>query len=379
MTASDKPDWTTALFRDDSGVNTTITCSIYAGFPSNPGSSGTATDISQLELQFTGIIDQYTIKLLADEVTFECRSLGAPLTSNKITTTLLNGKTTDFIQAQCNRFGIGYNIQTPYAPLSMQTILQDELIAGAQNIVVWDLMLRCAVWDDCDCWVDSSGVLNYVAPFNINRNALDIEWGRDLTDAQITHSPQFSKNIQVEVRAATSKIRTSAVTRYTANADGSVSQNNYSTTSTTQPIYGTTQVLTQTISSNGTVINKLSNVSGGTGKETGTFELAQRLWRQISMHEYAITISLPATKAKIPKSSYTWITSLIRFHGCPYSAVNSTNAGYLASTNSATNTSTAFSPGQGYWPRQITHSFDTEKGWTFDIVAVNHTLPQAAA
>jgi hypothetical protein len=280
----------------------------------------------------------------------------------------------------------------------MNQVLQDELIAGVHNIVIWDLMVGCAVHDDVDVWVDSQGILNYVAPYIISRTALDIEWGRDLIDCWITHSPQFSKNIQVEVRSATVKTKQSIVSRITQNADGTQTVNQYSKTSFNQPVYGTTQIINTTYTSTGTVTQTVSNTSGGSAKDTTGYEtestiekyifvlkgltqqqcasLAAALWRQISMHEYSVTLVLPATKAKLSNLS---ISSLARLHGVPYSAVNSQNSQFISNLNGTLpSTDNAFSLGQGFWPRSIQHDFSTSRGWTWTLTCVNHTPPAAS-
>lgn len=399
LTASNTDDWSVLIGAGQVNPDQPIYASIYAGFPNQPPATS-ATDLSQLKLRFAGIVDLYSIAMKADRVTFSLRSLAAPMTSDKISIPFTNQTTVQFVQSMAARYGLSTNILLANQPLTIQKVLQDEFIAGTHNVVIWDLLLQCAIWDDVDVWVDRSGVLNYAAPYLVNRLPLDIQYGRDLEDLEITHAPQFSKNIKVEVRSYNKTIKQS--TRYsTQNAFGGVvSTQGVSRTVVSSPVFGSNQTAstsfdeqgnsttTLTTKTGGSVNSGLSGFASESGKENYLFfvpglapaealDLSKKLWRQISMHEYVVTLSLPGTKAKFDSID---ITALIRLHGTPYAKVNSSNAAYYKQLNNPASISS--NPNNsvqgGYWPRSVKESFDTSSGLKWSIAAVNHTLPAGA-
>jgi hypothetical protein len=364
---SNGPDWTQAIYRGSDAGNSEqpVYVKIYAG-------------MVQPILRFWGIVDIYSGRLTAtpdgDAITFSCRSFAAPLISTKITTPFSGptSTTTQFIQQQAARFGLNTQILLAGAPLTMQQVLGNEFSTGVHNVEIWRLMLQCAVQDDVDIWVDGN-TLWYAAPSLISRVTADMKWGRDIETLDFSHATQFSKNIRVEVRSYTKRIKQSSYVRYETGANGKgVITSEGSRTVTSTPVFGTTQSITNTISNTGTQTVTSSNTTGGSssgsagvpaaesGKELYTFyvknktqqqcfDLAKKFWRQISQHEFSITLNFPVTAKKLPVIGKT---SLIRLHGTPFAYLNST-----------------------YWPRRITETFDPESGWNWSIVAINHEGP----
>ncbi|MDE2470088.1 MAG: hypothetical protein KGL35_15425 [Bradyrhizobium sp.] len=377
------PDWTLSIQRAQElgNANQPVVVELWAGFPSNP-SALSASSLSGLVLRFRGIVDAYSVKLYANTTTFTCRSLAAPLASTQITTPFPRQDTmttTAFLQAQCNRFGL--QLATPKlaaAPNLMIDVLGGEFISGVRNWYIWALMVQCAQLDNVDIWVDRTGTLHYEAATLVTRARVPFTWGRDCTEIEGTHSPQYSKNVQVQVHSWTKRTRTTSATRATTGTDGSLVLTSYTRQVTSTPIFGTTQSLTTSISSNGTVTTGLSSSSGGsssgstgysssatdTGKERYYFfpqnktkdqclAMAQAIWYQISEHEYSITIDAPVTPDKLPLVD---VTANIALAGHPMQLFNK----------------------DLYFPREIDESFDAIQGFGWRISAVNHQLPQGA-
>lgn len=373
------PDWTQLIYRgDDAGnANQPVYIKIYAGFPSDLSNVTTA----QLQLRFYGVVDQYTIDRKTDTTTFQCRSLAAPLVSNTITIGLKGGPgvntTTAFIQQMAAQYNLQVNIDPSIVPGTITDVLAQNFVAGIHNVKIWDLILQCAQYDDCAVWVDELGVLWYYTPTGLARNQVALSWGTNLSGLQITHSPQYSKNVLVEARANTKKIKTSIVYRVESNpnGNGTTTTPSYQTVNETQPIFGTNQSTSTSTNATGAQTTRTSTVTGGTytgiaaapaaysGKERYVFNLkggnwtpsmvaayAQKMWRQISEHEYSVTFSLPVT------------TNL-------FGQINS---------QSQFNLKTGFQKADGaYWPRRIREKFDPKAGgWAFTIDAVNHEFAQ---
>lgn len=362
------PDWTTAIYRGDDAGNgdQPVYVKIYA---SPTGKAET--------LRFWGVVDIYNGVLSAtpegDIITFACRSFAAPLISTKITTPFAgeNSTTVQFIEQQAARFGLNTNILLAGAPLTMKAVLGNEFDTGVHNVGIWELMLKCAVQDDVDIWVDEN-TLNYATASLIPRITADIKWGRDIKTLPFSHATQFSKNIRVEVRSYTKRIKQSSFVRYQTGPNGNgVITSSGSRTVTSTPIFGTTSSISTSISNTGASQTTVSTASGGgasgaagvpaaeSGKELYKFyvknktpaqcaDLAKKWWRQISQHEFGITINMPVTEKKLPVISKT---SLIRLHGTPFSKLNTT-----------------------YWPRRITESYGAD-GWNWSIDAINHEGP----
>lgn len=372
---SNGPDWTEAIYRGDDAGNASqpVYVKIFAS------TTGTAPI-----LRFWGIVDIYSGVLSStpegDIITFSCRSLGAPLITTKITTPFAgeNSTTVQFIEDQAARFGLAAQIvlRAGKQPLTMKQVLGNEFDTGVHNVAIWRLMLQCAVQDDVDIWVDQN-TLWYAAPDAIQRQTIDMKWGRDLKTIRFSHATQFSKNIRVEVRSYKKRIKQSSYVRYATGigGDGVVTSMGARTVTST-PIFGTTQSITQSISSTGATQVALSSVSGGpssgsagvpaseSGKELYTFypqnktpaecvDLAQKYWRQISQHEFSVLLELPVTTANLQLMGKT---ALINLNGTPFWKLNST-----------------------YWPRRIAESFSPTDGWNWSIDAINHEGPNGEA
>lgn len=377
------PDWTMTLLRDDSLGNADVPVTLEVWV--DPQATGSYVQ------RFVGIVDSYDADFASDITTFNCRSKAAPLTSNKITTPFGTASgvtdqstTVAFVSQQAARFGLipKITLAPGQQPGTLLQVLGSEFVTGVRNWVIWDLILQCALYDDVDAWVDRSGVLHYEAASFVTRTPLQYVWGENIKALTGTHSPQFSKNVRVVVRSYVSRTVTATTTRVTNNPGGGTITQTSSRQATGSPVFGTTEVVTTTRDSNGNKSVTTRSVSGGPSNPGATSfasesglerypiyvpnaspqeceEIAQRKWRDISMHEYTIKLTVPVTLAALPVMD---VTALIQLFGTPYAAFNM-SAG----------------PAYGqYWPRQIREVFDVEQGWVWDIDAVNHTLPNGA-
>ncbi len=335
-------------------------------------------------------MDTYSSELENNITMFTCRSLAFPLTSTKIVTPFPREEsvtTIAWIAQQAKRFGLKMappKLANP--PVLMIDVLGSEFITGVRGWFIWDLMLQCAQIDDVDLWVDRTGTLHYEAASLVGnpdgqRAKVYYQWGMNCKGLTSTHSPQFSKNVRVQVHSWTPRTRTASVTRVQTNPDGGITTNSYTRTVTSTPIFGTTSSITTSISSNGTVTTSEGTTggggaSGGTGieNESGVEKyiyfvrnktlaqceaMAQQIWRQISMHEYTIKVIAPATPADLKNMD---VDAKIILTGHPMSQFN-------LDTNGAQ---------RGYWPREITEYFDPKAGFFWEIDAVSHELPQGA-
>lgn len=375
------PDWSMTLLRDASigNANKPVEIEIFA----DPMGQGNYVQ------RFSGLVDYYEPILdESNEYTeFYFRSKAAKLTSDKITTPFGSSSgltdqstTVAFIQQQAAAYGLTpiINLAPGQQPGTMLQVLGSEFVTGVRNWVKWQLMLQCAQFDDVDIWVDRRGNLNYQAAAFIERNVIQYVWGENVKSLRLRHSPQFSKNIRVEVRSYTPRTVTSTTTRVTTALDGGIDIEQSSRIATGSPIFGTTSVVTTSINSNGDQSVTGRNVTGGAsssgftnfategGQERYIFyiknatptvcnDTAQRLWRQISMHEYGAQIVAPVTEQSLAVMD---VTALVQLYGAPMAAFN-------------------YQPGYGqYWPRTIRETFDTTEGWFWEIDGVNHELPQ---
>jgi hypothetical protein len=374
------PDWTVQLFRSFSNADQPVYVSIYAGFAS-PGD----TTNKNLQLRFSGIVDTYTMHLDMSNfsVEFNCRSLAAPLIDHKITTPLgsstkgsNNIRTVDFIAQQVSRFGM----PTPKINIAeagtLQDVLGHEFVTGVKNWIIWNLILQCAIYDDADVWVDKHGVLHYESPQFVDRskNKIYYSWGKTIAIADATHAVQYNKNIQVEVRSYSKRTKYASMSRTSSVKGGGTKTVNSTKITTSSPVFGTTTNVNTSTSSTGQTTTTVTSTTGGaassvtgyaseSGKEIYVYfvknkttqqcnNLAQGLWRQISMHEYQVEMTVPITPDALPLMD---IISLITIENSPFSKLN-----------------------QAYWPRKIKESFSTTGGWVWEIGMVNHELPQGA-
>lgn len=395
------PDFTVELFRGPSGAAPNFTqltpsaiqslladssqydtspvyVEIYAGFPGNDAVS--ASLVQRRFRRFLGVVDTYSPVFHDGVVTFACRSLAQPLVDDKLQGYRQNQLTTDFVKEQAAAAGLTPFVNINGAATSLLEVLGYENLGGPNlNAAIyglhpWDLILKCAQFDDADAWVVDDE-LHYEAPSLVKRNTIALKYGRDWRDLDGAHSPLFAKNIQVEVRTYQKRTKLSITTRVSSAPGGGsiVEQKVKNVTSSIVP--GTDQTLSTYTDPNGAVISSLNSSTGGkftgaggtgskeTGKERYVYyvknvspatanKLANALWRQLSMHEYSIHGVVPMTNATLTNLS---ITSLIQLDGTPYQFFNSK-----------------------YWPRQIDEEFDVQLGWTLAISAVNHQPPAGA-
>ncbi|HEY1680966.1 MAG TPA: hypothetical protein VGF98_04970 [Candidatus Tumulicola sp.] len=368
------PDWTLSIKRTEKNAGTPVLIEIWAGEPVNP-SAFRATNLAGLTKRFSGIVDLYSVQFDDNKTTFSCRSMAYPLTTNKIVFPFPreNSVTTvAFIQQQCKRFGI--RMAPPNLvgdPVLMIDVFGAEFISGVQDWYIWDVILQCAQTDDVDVWVDRTGTLRYEAASRVKRTKIPLVWGEDIHAIDGTHAPQFSKTVRVTVRSYTKRTRTASISRVTTNADGGTDVSAYSRRVTSAPIFGTTSSLVTSIGKNGDVTTSLQTVSGGaasgsTGVEGDSNiehyliplknatramcqDQAQKIWRQISMHEYALKIDVPVTLKNLAAMD---VTALLEISGLPMALFNTQ-----------------------VWPRQIIERLSPKSGWQWEIDTVNHTLP----
>ena len=392
LSIADNPDFTVLLFRGDassSGTNivsgagdyTPVYVQIYQGYPSNP----TPLDISQLTQTFTGVVDQYSVTIDTESglVTFAMRSLASVLVDNKITMLNASMTTVQFVQSVCSLYGLQCDTSNVIGtPLTLQEVLGDSLIGGSsfQSAVygmhIWDLILKCAEFDDVDVWEDSrTGKLWYAAPSLIQRTTVQYQLGKNIEKFSGVHSPQFSKNIRVEVRTFQQRTKVSTTVRVESDGQGGATVTASSRTVTSSPVFGTPNIVSTNISSNGTTTTTSGSTTGGSFSgvgQTGATEsnkeryifyvknisqaaankLALAKLRQISMHEYSTTITTAVTQDTLQAVT---ITALIDLSGVPYTFFN-----------------------DQYWPRKITTTMSPEVGWKRTIEQVNHTPPMGS-
>jgi hypothetical protein len=83
----------------------------------------------------------------------------------------------------------------------------------------------------------------------------------------------------------------------------------------------------------------------------GCIDRAHKLYRQIVLHQYQVSIGMPITVDLFSDMS---VTALLDVSGTPYGLVNTK-----------------------YWPRQIREYMNTDEGGYWEIDATNTTPPQA--
>jgi len=387
------PDFTQELFRGDSPLvpsdtsgiaitdNTPVYIQIYAGFPSSLASE---TDTSQLVLLWYGTVDQYSAMFHADRVTFACRSFAAPLVANRITRISMSETSVAFLQYEATRIGMNFVPILPpgYSPITIQQVLGQEFIGGANFASalygkrIWDLGIQCAMFDNVDLWVDKDTVY-YAATNLIPRQTIALSYGRDIeVDGGLTgtHSPQFSKNVQVELHTYQPRTRMSRSVHIASTPDGGYSVTPQSREVTSQPIFGTPDLVTTATSGDGTVTVTTTSSTGGafssktgiaseSGKERYIYfvpnqnqaalnNLGQSIWRSISQHEYAIDFEIAVTPELLAQLN---ITSKVKLSDVPYRYFNDV-----------------------YFSRTMRLRMSPLEGLRASFQAVNHLLPQGA-
>lgn len=366
----------------DSDTNP-VKVKILGGWPSGPAPTS-PTDTSGLQQIYLGLLSQYDPDFAPRTVAMTCRSLASPMVDEKIQTIQTGMTTTDFIENVCAQFGLTPVFKLINAPLTVQEVLGAMYVGGANfaatvhGMRIWDLILQCAQFDNVDVWEDQ-GYLYYAAPSLISRPTIDLMYGRDIAKDGLSgsHALMFSKDAQVEVRTYQPRISQSFAVRWVTNGDGSVSVTKVTSTTTGSPVWGTPNIVTQRISSNGTTTTSstTSRTTSGGGFSSGftsqgTEATKQRYlyvlknaspaaanayatakWRQISQREYTVQMKFPLTQAKgiIP------LTALLRLHNVPYVNFNS-----------------------DYYPSKITLSGGKDEAFMYSIDAINHVLAQGA-
>ena len=366
--------------RDPDGA---VIVKVYIGFPNAP--SVGSLSINQLHRRHWGIVDSYKPNALADEVTVSTRGMGALLELTKHTNLSLNELTTSYVKTAAALVGLQADIQllSGAVPYHLSDVYADDLVVGYHNQRIFDTLINCAEVDDVDCWV-SDNVLHYRDASTVKRNVLTLTYGKDVMNFEGSHSPQFNKNIKVDVQTYNPRVRYAHTSRTTISADGTISSTSKTTQTTSQAIFGTTGVLATATSQSSTGASSTStssSVSTGGSFTTGSTSIptyssaehytirkygwtpqmaddyAKKLALQLSRNEYTATFHLSPTSQDFPLLT---IESWIHFNGYPYTAFNtSPKVPY-------------------YWPRRITTKFDMDSGLTMEIDALNHRLSKQA-
>lgn len=384
------PDFSVDLFRGDQTYSPTgpiaisndapVYIELFAGPVSNPVAG--STSIAGLTSIFFGIVDLYTAQFSENKVQFSVRSLGAPLVDDKITRISQSETTVQFVQAAAAQYGLQAVTGIIGAPLTIQEILAREYIGGYNfaaslyGMKYWDLIIQCCLFEDVDAWVDQ-GTLYFIAPSLVKRNTVQLEYGRDFAFASGfvgTHAPQFNKNIEVRVHTYQRKTKLSTSIAVGSLPGGGTYVQPNSHTVSSNPEFGTNEVVSTNTAADGTVTQTTSSSSGGKftgggspGSESGkeiyniwipnlspaaSTKRALAEWRQISQHEYQVDMVVPVTTALFGKITRT---SLLQVSGCPYLNFDGL-----------------------YYPRQITMSASAGQAFRYRIKTVSHVLPSGA-
>jgi hypothetical protein len=377
------PDWTNQLFRGTFGAqsnNSPVYIELWAGFPQNPGAAPSSAGLSQ---RFFGVLDEYD----PDDLTsteFHCRSIASPLTTDRITTSVQNMTTVQFIKKICAAYNIPVVVDPELTnPFTLEQIYSGDYLVGLHNLVKWDVLLRSSWFDDVDVWEDG-GVLYYVHPWNVATvvpnlsKILNLKYGQDVKGFKGNHAPQYSRNIRVTTFSYSPKVRVS-VGHIVQSVLGGVSVSDVIKTSTATPNFGVNGGTTTTYQNDGTTSVSHWSSFGGSAQgsnapisessleeyriplpyglsATECQQIALRIWRQISQHEYSGDFELAVTPDNLP---YLNIESRFILAGYGMSFFNTE-----------------------YWPRTLDESFemaeensDTAEGWTVKSHAINHQLP----
>jgi hypothetical protein len=358
---------------------TAVTGEIFVGTEPPGWNPSGQPSIDGLTRVYYGLVAQYDPKFAGDRVQFQLRSLASPLVDEKIQQLATNVKTVDFIARVCAQFGLQFQAQLGSAPITVQEVLGEMYVGGADfsatihGMRIWDLILQCATFDNVDVWEDQ-GTVYYANPAVIERPLVQLAYGQDLTfvsDDGLTgsHALMFAKDVQVEVRSGQPRVSSSNAVRIVTNADASVSITSVNKITTGNPQWGTPNIVTTTYSPSGEVIST-KQVTGGkfsTGYTSqGKESTAQRYifplrnaspaacnayaisqWRKISQEEYTVQMRIPLTEAVgiIP------VTALLNVSNVPYSKFNTQ-----------------------YYPRTLALSGGSERAFMFEIGAVSHVL-----
>lgn len=354
---------------------------ILAGFPPTSANNGMRPSLAGLLLRFSGVLDQYSAQFEGDAVTFQARSLAAPLTTERIQAPFAGSSitTVQFVAAMAKKYNLGVNIFPGIKPLTMQSVLANELQAGVHTYPIWDLILQAAVQDDVDVWVDAYGVLWYYPSDQIPRTNVSLVWLRDLAQLSMTHGLQFMRNVEVRVHSYLTKTKYASSSR-AFSVDGITIQTEATTRLVkSTPIWGTNSSVSSSTNAQGVTTTTASTTSGGktegtlsapgnySGKQIYDFwvkgkgndqckDLAKKFYRQILLHEYQVSMRVPVTRklfsqkntaAKSPASvSKVGIQCAITLSNSPYAKINTS-----------------------LWPRQIREQLSPTEGFYWEIDA----------
>lgn len=351
---------------------------IYAGYPRTQSSAYTEPSLNGLSLRFSGIIDSYRADCDNNIVTFNGRSLGAPLTTQKIQTPFSGPSitTVEWITEIATAYGLNVNIFAGIKPLTMQQVLGHELQTGIHTYPIWNLILQCAVQDDVDVWVDATGTLWYYPSESIPRLDLDVAYQRDLYALILDHGIQMMRNIEVHVFSYVPKVRMSTGARSFLVGGQTFTVQSAQRLAVSNPVFGTTESVTSSTNAQGVTSTNFTTTGGGAteGSVTGPAnysgkqiyevwlknktqkeceDYARKYFRQILLHEYQATFKMPVTRGKLQLRNSAGqavnnfgIASRINLSGAPYAKFN-----------------------DALWPRQISESFAPGELWEWSVVA----------
>lgn len=386
LTYANNPDWTQQLFISE-GETSPVYIEIWAGFPTNPSDQPSTSGLMR---RFYGILDKYDPEDMS-QTTFYCRSIAAPLTTDRITTQVQNLTTVQFVKQLAAPYGIPVVIDPALTnPFTLAKVYAQEYVVGLKNLVKWDVLQRASIFDDTDVWEDD-GVLYYVHPWNVtsvmaaqksragqNFNDCSLEYGTNVESFEPSHSPQFSRTIRVHVGSYSAKTRVSVNTSV-QSVVGGITVKQTVKTSTATPQWGTNGGSSTTYYDNGKISYGQWSASGGSASgsnapiaesgledydfffpnltDTECQALTQTIWRQISQHEYQGEIKLVVTPKLLP---YLNIENRFLMNGYGMHFFN-----------------------VKYWPRTLDETFDgpgepgsTEAGgWVVSMHALSHTPP----
>lgn len=356
--------------------------SVYAGFPTNPR-PGRFT-YADLTLRFAGIVDVFNVTAEDNKLVVPCRSNGALLADTKTTTRWQNVTTTKVVQQIASEHGLTAVIQLrsgqQAAPIGL--VWQRNFILATRDIYEWDVIVASSLIDDVRVWIDGT-TLYYVAPADVPDQRLYVQWNKDLMTLGGQHSPQFSKNIEVEVRSWTPIERNSTRAIISTDSSGNVKASSRTVNATSQPIFGTRTIETSefVVGSDGTVRQESGSATttGGAASTGLTTEASASLkeryiehvtnmtrqqaidyalakWRQISAHTFNINFKRMMTPDVLKLTNRNTIYCV---QNAPWASLN-----------------------LPYHVLRIMETFGVaqnaggqSEGWTFEIDGVNH-VPQ---
>lgn len=406
--AAGGPDWS-AVLKTPTTKDGAVVVRIYAGFPSDPVPG--STDIAQLVPRFVGIVNKDDVKAAGDTWTFDCTSLATLLSIEKETTLTQNMTTVQFVRAACAAAGLpapDIRLRPGQSPLPLRLVMSQDFVLGVHNYRAENLIAACAADDGVEFWVDRlTGVPHYVAPTLESRAIYDFEYGVNLTDFNGEHSPQYAKNIKVEVRLWNTHTTTSHTARVTTGPDGTATMQTSTRVTSSQPSWGTSGSTSITYDGQGNPTSQTTHSSSGglfnTGKtvierassaQTYTYELhdaspaeanalAIARWRSLSRFEYTAKIDTPVTPELLAVLN---LNTVFRVKNVPWQAFNtvatSLTPGQVASQPVGSNSPDA----PYYFQRRTVERMEIGQGdssespgYTMSSEVINHAIPSGAA